>query len=164
MEELNEALLAPLLELWGLEVEAHRVLALTRNMSAAAVQLYFSGLETQEHAADGGYKLVVMVNKELAMGVGKIAAQVGHAAVGLHQLIQKKSTEREMICQCDECGAKKVVVQGSNTAHLMDLQVLAFSLELTTYLVQDAGRTQVPAGSYPVLAIIGEEEIHVLSL
>lgn len=39
--------------------------------------------------------------------------------------------------------AKKVVVQGSNTAHLMDLQALALSLELPTYLVQDAGRTQV---------------------
>ncbi|XP_067396525.1 SRSF protein kinase 3-like isoform X2 [Emydura macquarii macquarii] len=140
---------------------ADKALALTGNVSAeAAAQLYFSGLEAQEReAGGGGYKMVLVVNMGLAMGVGKIAAQVGHAAVGLYQLIQEKSTEREMICQWDECGAKKVVVQGSNAAHLMDLQALALSLELPTYLVQDAGRTQVSAGSYTVLAIIGEEEI-----
>ncbi|XP_043408034.1 probable peptidyl-tRNA hydrolase 2 isoform X2 [Chelonia mydas] len=134
--EADEALLGPLRELGVPEAAARQALALTGNVSAeAAAQLYFGGLERQ------------------------IAAQVGHAAVGLYQLIQEKSTGREMICQWDECGAKKVVVQGSNTAHLMDLQALALSLELPTYLVQDAGRTQVPAGSYTVLAIIGEEGI-----
>ncbi|XP_065408937.1 probable peptidyl-tRNA hydrolase 2 isoform X1 [Chrysemys picta bellii] len=171
--EADEALLVPLRELGVPEAAARRVsragpgvsrgraLALTGNVSAeAAAQLYFGGLETQEQADGGGcYKMVFVVNTELAMGVGKIAAQVGHAAVGLYQLIQEKSTGREMISQWDEYGAKKVVVQGSNTAHLMDLQALALSLELPTYLVQDAGRTQVPAGSYTVLAIIGEEEI-----
>nr|XP_014424911.1 probable peptidyl-tRNA hydrolase 2 isoform X2 [Pelodiscus sinensis] len=103
--------------------------------------------------------MVFVVNAELAMSAGKIAAQVGHAAVGLYQLMQEQAAGRELICQWDECGAKKIVVQGSNTAHLMDLQALALSLELPMYLVQDAGRTQVPAGSYTVLAIIGEEEM-----
>ncbi|XP_039338396.1 probable peptidyl-tRNA hydrolase 2 isoform X1 [Mauremys reevesii] len=160
--EADEALLPPLRELGVPEAAARRALALTGNVSAeAAAQLYFGGLETQAQVDGGGgcYKMVFVVNTELAMGVGKIAAQVGHAAVGLYQLIQEKSTGREMICQWDEYGAKKVVVQGSNTAHLMDLQALALSLELPTYLVQDAGRTQVPTGSYTVLAIIGEEEI-----
>ncbi|XP_074923614.1 putative peptidyl-tRNA hydrolase 2 isoform X2 [Chelonoidis abingdonii] len=120
--EADEALLLllRLRELGVPEAAARRALALTGNVSAeAAAQLYFGSLETQ------------------------IAAQVGHAAVGLYQLIQEKSTGRKMICQWDEYGAKKVVVQGSNTAHLMDLQALALSLELPTYLVQDAGRTQV---------------------
>ncbi|XP_050815783.1 uncharacterized protein LOC127054115 isoform X6 [Gopherus flavomarginatus] len=159
--EADEALLSPLRELGVPEAAARRALALTGNVSAeAAAQLYFGSLETQEQVDGGGcYKMVFVVNTELAMGVGKIAAQVGHAAVGLYQLIQEKSTGRKMICQWDEYGAKKVVVQGSNTAHLMDLQALALSLELPTYLVQDAGRTQVPTGSYTVLAIIGEEEI-----
>ena len=39
--------------------------------------------------------------------------------------------------------AKKVVVQGTNMAHLLELQALAMSLSLPTYLVQDAGLTQV---------------------
>lgn len=39
--------------------------------------------------------------------------------------------------------AKKVVLQGTNVAHLLELQALAMSLSLPTYLVQDAGVTQV---------------------
>ena len=36
-----------------------------------------------------------------------------------------------------------MVVQGTNMAHLLELQALAMSLSLPTYLVQDAGLTQV---------------------
>ncbi|XP_074862199.1 putative peptidyl-tRNA hydrolase 2 [Carettochelys insculpta] len=159
--EADAELLVALRELGVPESAARRALALTGNVSAeAAAQLYFGGLEAQEQAGGGGgYKMVFVVNTQLAMGTGKVAAQVGHAALGLYQLILEKPAGREMICRWDDCGAKKVVVQGSNTAHLMDLQALALSLELPTYLVQDAGRTQVPDGSYTVLAIIGEEEI-----
>lgn len=42
-------------------------------------------------------------------------------------------------------------MQGTNAAHLMDLQALALSLELPTYLVRDAGRTQVTAPGGPCL-------------
>uniref|UniRef100_A0A8C5PWS9 peptidyl-tRNA hydrolase n=1 Tax=Leptobrachium leishanense TaxID=445787 RepID=A0A8C5PWS9_9ANUR len=70
---------------------------------------------------------------EAADGRGKVAAQVGH-------------------------GAKKVVFQGSNMAHLLELQALDISMNLPTYVVQDAGRTQIGTGSYTVLAIMGEED------
>nr|XP_020664467.1 probable peptidyl-tRNA hydrolase 2 [Pogona vitticeps] len=103
--------------------------------------------------------MVFVVNMELSMGPGKIAAQVGHAAIGLYQLMQEKPSQRDLLNQWDEQGAKKVVLQGSNTDQLLELHALALSLELPTYLVQDAGRTQVPAGSHTVLAIMGEEEI-----
>ena len=36
-----------------------------------------------------------------------------------------------------------MVVQGTNVAHLLELQALAMSLSLPAYLVQDAGLTQV---------------------
>lgn len=49
-------------------------------------------------------------------------------------------------CLCCVCRAKKVVVQGTNVAHLLELQALAMSLSLPTYLVQDAGLTQVRRG------------------
>lgn len=55
--------------------------------------------------------------------------------------------------------AKKIVLQGTNMAHLLELQALAMSLSLPTKLVQDAGHTQVEPGSCTVLAIIGEEEM-----
>ncbi|ETE62429.1 putative peptidyl-tRNA hydrolase 2 [Ophiophagus hannah] len=101
------------------------------------------------------HKMVFVVNMELSMGTGK----VGHAAIGLFQLVHEKPSQRGMINQWDEHGAKKVVLQGVNTDQLLELHALALSLELPTYLVQDAGRTQVPAGSQTVLAIIGEEEL-----
>ncbi|XP_024001416.1 peptidyl-tRNA hydrolase 2, mitochondrial-like [Salvelinus sp. IW2-2015] len=89
------------------------------------------------------FKMVFVVNMDLAMGVGKVAAQVGHAAVGLYQALQEKNSWREMAWKWDHGGAKKVVLQGTNMAHLLELQALAMSLSLPTYLVQDAGRTQV---------------------
>lgn len=46
-------------------------------------------------------------------------------------------------CVCCLYRAKKVVVQGTNMAHLLELQALAMSLSLPTYLVQDVGLTQV---------------------
>ena len=33
------------------------------------------------------YKMVFVVNMDLGMGVGKVAAQVAHAALGLHRLM-----------------------------------------------------------------------------
>uniref|UniRef100_A0A8D0KD45 peptidyl-tRNA hydrolase n=1 Tax=Salvator merianae TaxID=96440 RepID=A0A8D0KD45_SALMN len=160
----EECLIGPLLELGIPEAAARRALALTGGRSAeAAAQLYFnSGLDSQEEddaEGSGYYKMVFVVNMELSMGVGKIAAQVGHAAVGLFQQMQEKPTYRDIINQWDEQGAKKVVLQGSNTDQLLEFHALALSLELPTYLVQDAGRTEVPAGSQTVLAIMGEEEV-----
>nr|XP_025036332.1 uncharacterized protein LOC102455608 isoform X1 [Pelodiscus sinensis] len=49
--------------------------------------------------------MVFVVNAELAMSAGKIAAQVGHAAVGLYQLMQEQAAGRELICQWDECSS-----------------------------------------------------------
>ncbi len=43
--------------------------------------------------------------------------------------------------------AKKIVLQGTNMAHLLELQALAMSLSLATKLVQDAGHTQVSSTS-----------------
>ncbi|XP_053157301.1 probable peptidyl-tRNA hydrolase 2 [Hemicordylus capensis] len=161
---VDESLVALLLELGIPEAAARQALALTGGHSAeAAAQLYFgSGLDSQEEDDAQGscyFKMVFVVNMELSMGAGKMAAQVGHAAIGLFQLLQEKSTHRDMINQWDEHGAKKVVLQGSNTDQLLELHALALSLELPTYLVQDAGRTQVPAGSHTVLALMGEEEM-----
>ncbi|KAG2471301.1 SETD5 protein, partial [Polypterus senegalus] len=98
----------------------------------------------EESDEDLWFKMVFVVNMELSMGVGKVAAQVGHAAVGLYQALQEKNSWREMAWKWDQAGAKKVVLQGTNTAHLLELQALAMSLNLPTYLVQDAGRTEDP--------------------
>ncbi|KAK9405966.1 putative peptidyl-tRNA hydrolase 2 [Crotalus adamanteus] len=113
---VDESLFALLLDLGIPEAAARRALALTGGHSAeAAAQLYFSsGLDSQdEDEAQGSdvnllpsrhHKMVFVVNMELSMGTGKIAAQVGHAAIGLFQLVHEKPSQRDMINQWDEHG------------------------------------------------------------
>ncbi|OCT85895.1 probable peptidyl-tRNA hydrolase 2 isoform X2 [Xenopus laevis] len=160
--EVNLDYLLQLKELDIPEEEAKKALIVTGNISAEeAAIFYFESLERlNEEMEDeqNSHKMVFVVNMELPMGVGKIAAQVGHAAVGLYQVLIKESKTREMAYKWDEYGAKKVVLQGSTTAHLLELQALAISLNLPNYLVRDAGRTQIAAGSYTVLSIMGEAE------
>lgn len=49
--------------------------------------------------------MVFVVNTELNMGVGKIAAQVGHAAVGLYQILTSKPQKYDyMLSQWDDFG------------------------------------------------------------
>ncbi|XP_018116943.1 probable peptidyl-tRNA hydrolase 2 isoform X3 [Xenopus laevis] len=135
--EVNMEYLLQLKELDIPEEEAKKALIVTGNISAEeAAIFYFENLER----------------------MNEIAAQVAHAAVGLYQILIKESKTREMAYKWDNYGAKKVVLQGSSTAHLLELQALALSMNLPNYLVQDAGRTQIAAGSYTVLSIMGEEE------
>lgn len=53
---------------------------------------------------------------------------------------------------------KKVVLRGEDVSHLRQLEKQAMSMDLATYLIQDAGRTEVPPDSVTVLAIFGREE------
>uniref|UniRef100_A0A1A8K2M1 peptidyl-tRNA hydrolase n=1 Tax=Nothobranchius kuhntae TaxID=321403 RepID=A0A1A8K2M1_NOTKU len=160
-EDVNPLFLQQLRELDIPEDAAKQALLHTQNVSAEeAAMYYFNKLENEEEAdEDLMFKMVFVVNMDLAMGIGKVAAQVAHAAVGLYQALQGKPSWREAAWNWDKSGAKKVVVQGTNVAHLLELQALAMSLNLPTYLVQDAGLTQVEAGSRTVLAIMGEEEM-----
>ncbi|XP_023682584.1 probable peptidyl-tRNA hydrolase 2 [Paramormyrops kingsleyae] len=160
-QEVNPVYLQQLRELDIPEEAAKQALLHTRNVSAEeAAMYYFNKLENEEEGdEDLMFKMVFIVNMDLSMGVGKVAVQVGHAAVGLYQALQEKNSWREMAWKWDHAGARKVVVQGTNMAHLLELQALAMSLNLPTYLVQDATRTQVESGSCTVLAIMGEEEM-----
>lgn len=54
---------------------------------------------------------------------------------------------------------KKVVVRGEDVSHLRQIEKQAASMDLATYLIQDAGRTEVPPDSITVLGIFGREEI-----
>ncbi|XP_072037827.1 probable peptidyl-tRNA hydrolase 2 [Amphiura filiformis] len=100
-------------------------------------------------------KMVFVVNAELKMGVGKTAAQVAHACLGLYrQLLQNQMSYGEKLLQWEN-GETKIVLGGLNTDHLTELRGKATSAGLPNYMVQDAGRTQIPAGSVTVLSIFG---------
>ncbi|KAJ8257293.1 hypothetical protein GJAV_G00184040 [Gymnothorax javanicus] len=160
-EEVNPVYLQQLRELDIPEEAAKQALLHTRNVSAEeAAMYYFNKLENEEEFDDDlVFKMVFVVNMDLSMGVGQVATQVASAAVRLYQALQEKNSWRELAWKWDRSGALKVVMQGTNAAHLQELQAVALSLSLPTFLVQDSAQTQVEPGSRTVLALIGEEEL-----
>ncbi|XP_015920354.1 probable peptidyl-tRNA hydrolase 2 [Parasteatoda tepidariorum] len=113
-----------------------------------------------DSAYDDVYKMAFVVNTSLNMGAGKLASQVAHAAIGLHRLLlQNENKYGEMVLQWTEDGETKIVLRGNSTQHLVELERKALQLGLPTYLVQDAGRTQIPSGSTTVLCLMGRLDI-----
>lgn len=120
--------------------------------SSAPAQLTFT--------ADTPLKLVLLVRTDLHMRSGKIAAQCAHAAVGIVLDLQQTSgkyaapaVHQSLLRAWLHDGQAKVVLQVSSEADMLRLEELATSAGLPTHIVQDAGRTQVEAGSRTVLAI-----------
>lgn len=106
------------------------------------------------------YKMVFVVNMELNMGVGKLAAQCAHAAVALHRLmIDSPDKFGTMLMSWEQFGETKIVLKGDNASQLSELAKKAESLGLLHYIVQDAGRTQIAAGSQTVVGIIGKLDL-----
>jgi len=102
------------------------------------------------------FKMVLVVNSDLKMGMGKVAAQVGHAVLGLYRLLDSGSGKgRTGLEEWERNGAKKIVVRGKDATHLMELKRSASEFGLPCLVVQDAGRTQVEPGSLTVLAVFG---------
>ncbi|KAL8101647.1 uncharacterized protein LOC141686652 [Apium graveolens] len=96
-------------------------------------------------------KMVLVVRQDLKMGSGKIASQCAHAATGLYsELIQ---SQRALVRQWEHCGQAKIVVTCKNQQEMNKLKEMAENIGLPTYVVADAGRTQVSSGSKTVLAI-----------
>lgn len=110
------------------------------------------------------FKMVFVVNMSLEMGPGKVAAQVGHAALGVQRVLSSKTKNGKYkvsltdIGLWQDFGENMVVVKGESTQHLKDLHLMAEDLELPSFLVKDAGITQVPSGAVTVFGVFGEDE------
>lgn len=99
------------------------------------------------------YKMVFVVNSSLKMGVGKIAAQVGHATLALYKTLLVELSDQHGVRNWEESGAKKIVLRGESTEHLLTLKSAAEAKHIPSFLVRDAGKTQVKPGSITVLAL-----------
>lgn len=95
-----------------------------------------------------GCKLVLVVRKDLRMGVGKIAAQCSHASVMAYQ-----KSGRITLLQWALSGHKKIVLGCPNEQALNDIRDKAKQHCLLTNTVHDAGLTQVEPNTVTVLAI-----------
>ena len=95
--------------------------------------------------------MVLVVNTALQMGKGKIGAQCGHAAVGAYS--EANQFAPNVFKLWEQSGCAKIALKADDDTVLFQIEDTARSLGLITYLVQDAGRTQIPAGSITVLAV-----------
>ncbi|MGA2971643.1 MAG: peptidyl-tRNA hydrolase Pth2 [Candidatus Bathyarchaeia archaeon] len=95
--------------------------------------------------SDFKYKLVVAVRRDLEMGKGKIAVQVGHASVTVAEETRRQHPDwwREWFHE----GQAKVVVKVNSESDLHDLRRSAEELGLASAIIHDSGLTQVEPGT-----------------
>jgi PTH2 family peptidyl-tRNA hydrolase len=100
---------------------------------------------------DAPYKMVLCVNQELSMGKGKIAAQCCHAAVACYQIAKKQCPRG--LAAWERTGCAKIALKCPTQEMMEEIAVMALSKDIPVYLVEDAGRTQIAAGSRTVLGL-----------
>jgi PTH2 family peptidyl-tRNA hydrolase len=93
-------------------------------------------------------KQVIVVNESLGLPCGKLAAQVAHASIGA--FLQAQHHEQ---AEWLAAGMTKVVLACASTEALLALQQQAVAAALPEFLVEDAGRTVVAAGTVTCLGI-----------
>ncbi len=96
-------------------------------------------------------KQVIVVRRDLGMGTGKIAAQVGHACVLGAENVRK--FHKEWYDEWTEYGQEKVVVRVSSLSELEDVKKHAISVGLPWAEVTDAGHTQIEPGTVTCISI-----------
>lgn len=99
---------------------------------------------------DAPFKMLLCVNTSLGMGKGKIAAQCGHATLGAYKLSALHNPSG--LQWWETTGCAKIAVKVSEE-EMSNIEQSTKARGLVSYVVRDAGRTQIAAGSRTVLAI-----------
>ena len=112
---------------------------------------------------DEKLKMIFVVNHELKMGKGKIAAQVAHAAV--KATLSCGERDPALLDAWFKTGQKKICVKGESALHLESLSLEATNCGIMANKIHDAGHTQIPAGSFTVLALgpCSDEEVESIT-
>lgn len=93
-------------------------------------------------------KQAILVRKDLKLGKGKLGAQVAHASLGAYKKADKKLREK-----WEKEGSKKVVLKVEDEFKLIKFQETAREKKLPTFLVIDAGLTQIPRATTTCLGV-----------
>ena len=104
---------------------------------------------------DGPVKLVLVINNDLKMGKGKIAAQAGHASVTA--TLKTGEHRPTTLDSWLKSGQKKVCLKSSYD-DLIELESKAKANGIQTVRITNAGKTQIPSGSLTVIAFGPDNE------
>ena len=99
------------------------------------------------------YKQVLVVRKDIKMGVGKIAAHCAHASLDSALLVNQK-----ILDEWKSEGAKKIVVKVNSLKEMQDLEKRLRKEKIIHSMIKDAGLTQLKRGTVTVLGIGPEKE------
>jgi PTH2 family peptidyl-tRNA hydrolase len=94
------------------------------------------------------YKQVLIVRKDLKMGIGKIAAHVAHASLDAAMMADEK-----ILDDWRKEGAKKIVVKVNSLKEIQDLEKKAKKEKIVHSMIKDAGLTQLKKGTVTTLGI-----------
>ncbi len=103
-----------------------------------------------------GCKLVILVRNDIKMTKGKVAAQVGHAAVNCALASRKKTPSK--FNEWYDSGQAKVVLKVDSVRDLFEYKSIAETQGITCSVVTDAGRTQIDPGTVTCLGIGPDKE------
>ena len=102
------------------------------------------------------FKQVIVIRKDLKMDKGKLSAQVAHASLGSY-----KRAEGKIKNKWESEGEKKVVLAIESLKELLEIKEDIERAGIPNFLVKDAGRTALPAGTITALGIGPEEETKI---
>ena len=102
---------------------------------------------------DSSSTMVLIVRSDLKLSSGKIVAQTGHAAVEV--ALKAKRNEGDLLTRWRSEGARNLALKVPDEDSLKRLYGEATNAGLVTYLVKDAGHTEIPPGTLTVVGILG---------
>ena len=96
-------------------------------------------------------KQVLVVRKDLKMGIGKMIVQACHASIEASE--QAKRRDPRLWARWRDEGGKKVAVKVLSLEELMALKKKCISYHLPVALIIDRGLTQIPPNTPTALGI-----------
>lgn len=105
-------------------------------------------------------KQVIIINSQLKLPPGKLAAQVAHASVASFHSANSNHQKSWL-----EVGMPKAVLSASSEQEVIEYYQKAISANLSSELIKDAGKTVLPTGTITCVGIgpAAEREIDKIS-
>ena len=105
----------------------------------------------QMSTLDDPPSMALITRRDLRLSRGKLVAQCAHAAVKCALRARSKKTRLEE--RWSKSGARKIVLEVEDEAALWRLKDCAKEFGVIAMIIQDAGHTEIPAGTVTVLGL-----------